>query len=82
MSNKPLLPSYVIFSIGFYLRLCYSIGFDFSKAVNSILDFRVSAKRINEFLLLEELKVPEISKGGTEKVKLDSFSFSWNKVSL
>ena len=78
MSNRPLMPSYVVFSIGFYIRLCYSIGFDFSKAINSILDFRVSAIRINDFLHLNELKkIDSSSKENFPSIKIEELSFKW-----
>nr|UOU03341.1 ATP-binding cassette subfamily C4-1-2 [Brachionus rubens] len=77
----PLLPSFIVFSIGFYMRLCNSIGFNFSRSVVSVINFNVSAKRIGDFLLMEELNPKQISEPieSNFAVKIERLNFSWQK---
>ncbi len=82
-TNQPLLPSFIVFSLGFYVRLSYSIGFNFSRSVSSLITGLVSLKRINEFLLLEELApANERCHHGDEiSVRVEGLCFSWSAES-
>ncbi|CAF0837577.1 unnamed protein product [Brachionus calyciflorus] len=77
----PLLPSFIVFSIGFYMRLCNSVGFNFSRAVVSLVNYKVSADRIEEFLLMEELDAKQITAPNDPDlaVKVENLNFSWKK---
>nr|QUF59454.1 ATP-binding cassette transporter Abcc4-1 [Brachionus angularis] len=79
-SNLPLLPSYIVFSIGFYMRLCNSFGISFSRTVMSIVNFKVSANRIADFLLLPELDSNQNMKplNLNIAVKVENLNFKWN----
>lgn len=81
-TNVPLIPSYIVFSIGFYMRLCNSIGANFTRAITSLVNFRVSANRITEFLMLEELDQNQIAHPNDliTAVSIKDFNFEWKKV--
>ena len=79
----PLIPRYLVFSIGFYTRLAYSIGFNFSRSMTTLISALVSLKRINDFLLVKEL-CPANEKsyfGETISIKVKSLNFSWDTIS-
>lgn len=80
-AGVPLIPSYIVFSIGFYMRLCNSVGFNFSRAVVSVINFRVSSKRVEEFLLLKELDTKCVSSLNNSDIaiKMQNLNFSWKK---
>lgn len=77
----PLIPSYIVFSIGFYMRLCNSVGFNFSRAVVSVINFRVSSKRVEEFLLMKELDLKSVSTMSNPivAIKMENLNFSWKQ---
>jgi len=80
-SSLPLFPSFLVFSLGFYTRLCYSVGFNVSRSSSALITGLVSLKRINQFLLVEELP-PANEKcyyGDAASVKVENLSFSWDK---
>lgn len=63
--RRPLLPTYTVFAIGFYMRLCNTIGFNFTRSIIYFSNLRVSTKRVQKFLLVKELpSLHESSKGG------------------
>jgi ABC-type siderophore export system fused ATPase/permease subunit len=84
-ADKPLLPTYTVFAIGFYMRLCNTIGFNFTRALTYLTGFKVSCKRLENFLLLKEL--PAILDKSEQNSKEDKsvaicmkdFSFAWKK---
>ena len=80
--SRPLSTTYIVFSIGFYMRLCSSIGFSFTRAVTSIVDFGVSARRINSFLLMRELNLNQVEKytDKTIKIEIKNLNFKWDTV--
>lgn len=77
----PLVPSFIVFSIGFYMRLCNSVGFNFSRAVVSVVNFRVSAKRVGDFLLMKELDMRPVDEPNDQElaIKIDNLNFSWKQ---
>lgn len=82
-TDLPLLPSFIVFSLGFYVRLCYSIGFNFSRSTSALITGLVSLKRINDFLLLDELPPANerFCYGDEISVKVEKLCFSWKNVS-
>ncbi len=93
VKDKPLLPSYVILTIGLYMKLSNTIGFNSTKATIYSLNYAVSAKRIGEFLLSKELDrktvpEPELHTDDKVAVEIKDFSFaratgfSLNNISL
>lgn len=60
--HKPILPIYVIFMLGFFIRLSISLGNQFTRAVNTFASLLVSCKRIGNFLLQNESFKNSISK--------------------
>jgi ABC-type transport system involved in cytochrome bd biosynthesis fused ATPase/permease subunit len=79
-TDYQLLPSYVVYAIGFYQRLCHSIGFMFSRAFIQLSNALVSINRVNEFLLSKELvDHREAPKGNNTAVQMENFNFSWKK---
>ncbi len=83
LTNQPIIPTYTVFSIGFYMRLCNTMGFNFTRALTSVVNARVSIKRINEFLLKEELErsasVP-LDPSNPLCIEIKDFNYHWNKV--
>nr|APD26517.1 ATP-binding cassette transporter subfamily C member 4 X1 protein [Brachionus koreanus] len=77
----PLVPSFIVFSIGFYMRLCNSVGFNFSRAIVSVVNFRVSAKRVGDFLLMKELDMRQVPEPSDQElaIKIDNLNFSWKQ---
>nr|QNH67884.1 ATP-binding cassette transporter subfamily C member 4 X1 [Brachionus rotundiformis] len=77
----PLVPSFIVFSIGFYMRLCNSVGFNFSRAVVSVVNFRVSAKRVGDFLLMQELDMGQVSTPTNPDlaIQIENLNFSWKQ---
>ena len=82
-TKLPFLPSYLVFSIGFYTNLAHTIGFNFTQALSSLMSALVSLKRINDFLVIEELPVQNRVSyyGNVLGITVESFSFNWNIVS-
>jgi hypothetical protein len=81
--SSPLLPSYMVFSIGFYMRLCASMGMNFTRAITMSVNYFISAKRINEFLLLKECSHSISStekKSQTNAIDVDNFGYKWDTV--
>jgi ABC-type bacteriocin/lantibiotic exporter with double-glycine peptidase domain len=79
-SKTPLIPSYTVYAIGFYMRLSSSIGFMFTRACTSVSNIRVGFKRVNDFLLADELfDKREKLVGGEVAVNVDKLNFRWKK---
>jgi ABC-type siderophore export system fused ATPase/permease subunit len=81
-AEKPLLPAYTVFAIGFYMRLCNSMGFNFTRAMIYFSNYRVSAKRVGKFLLTKELDLSKIKEPADKKAAIDikDFTFTWNDI--
>ncbi len=81
-AHQPLFPRFLVFTLGFYMRLCYSIGFQFSRTISTLINGLVSAKRINDFLLAKELATAneKCFYGETASIKVENLDFSWNQV--
>ena len=79
-TNTPLIPSFVVFSIGFYMRLCNTIGYNFTRSITTLINGLVSAKRLNAFLLRKELKIAPKSLQSLPSICFNNFSFGWNHV--
>ncbi len=80
-TSLPLFPSFLVFSLGFYTRLCYSVGFNVSRSASALITGIVSLKRINKFLLVDELP-PANDKcyfGDDVSIKVENLSFGWDK---
>lgn len=79
--GKPLLPAYTVFAIGFYMKLCNSMGFNFTRAMVYFSNYRVSAKRVGKFLLTKELNQSKIKAPQDDKtaIELRNFNFAWNE---
>ena len=80
-----ILPSLIVFSIGFCIRLSNSIGFNFSRAFTNLLNGISSAEQCTRFLLLNEIKFNEsleCSQLDISSVNLNNFNFYWNQVKL
>lgn len=89
--EKPLLPAYTVFAIGFYMRLCNTMGFNFTRAMIYFSNFRVSVRRVGNFLLTPELDQSKIRAPENPNTIIEmkdfnySFSdggFSLNKINL
>jgi ABC-type multidrug transport system fused ATPase/permease subunit len=79
-TTSPLVPSIIVYAIGFYMRLCYSIGFMFSSAFTKLINALVSIDRMNEFLLAEEIKDTRLEpKDPKTAIEMDKFCFSWKR---
>ena len=81
-SKQPLLPRFLVFSLGFYMRLCYTIGFNFSRTVSTSINALVSARRIDAFLVTKEITtVNERSfYGETAEITVKNLDYSWDQV--
>ena len=84
-TNAPLLPSFVVFSIGFYMRLCNSIGFNFTRAINTFINGLVSARRVNSFLMQKELDITLFNNfkqdlDSQSSINVKNLNFDWNQV--
>lgn len=79
--GKPLLPAYTVFAIGFYMRLCYSMGFNFTRAMIYFSNFRVSLKRVGDFLTSPELDRSQIRVPDDPKtvIEMKDFKFSFSQ---
>ncbi len=85
-TNAPLVPSFVVFSIGFYMKLCNSIGFNFTRALNTAINGLVSCRRVNAFLMQKELDLTCFTnyKQDDEKnasINVHNLNFDWNQES-
>lgn len=80
-NDKPLLPAYTTFAIGFYMRLCNSMGFNFTRAMVYFSNFRVSATRIGNFLKSPELDLTRIHTPSDPNIAIEmkDFNFSWGQ---
>jgi ABC-type multidrug transport system fused ATPase/permease subunit len=79
-TNLRLLPSFVVYAIGFYQRLCFSIGFIFSRQIIFLSNALVSLSRLNEFLLAKELVELRLEPSDVNTaIEMKSFNFSWKK---
>ena len=80
---RPLLPSYIVFSLGFYMRLCYSIGFYFTRSLVTLINALVSIDRISEFLQMKELSssLEKISYYDSIGINVENLNFKWENVS-
>jgi ABC-type multidrug transport system fused ATPase/permease subunit len=82
-SNYVLLPSYIVFSLGFYMRLCYSIGFNFTRSLTTLINGLVSIKRLDEFLLKKELNINNerfLYDSADSSIDVENLEFSWNEA--
>ena len=52
----PFVPSYLVFAMGYYARLCTTVGFYLSRAITMCMGALVSLRRYEEFLLCNEFK--------------------------
>lgn len=52
----PFVPSYLVFAMGYYSRLCTTVGFYLSRAITMCMSALVSLGRFQEFLLFTEFK--------------------------
>jgi ABC-type bacteriocin/lantibiotic exporter with double-glycine peptidase domain len=79
-TNLELLPKFIVYAIGFYMRLCNSIGFNFTRAFITTINMKVSIERVREFLLYQEL-VDErrIASDNNLAVKLERFNYKWKE---
>ena len=50
----PFVPSYLVFAMGYYSRLCTTVGFYLSRAITMWMSALVSLRRYEEFLLCNE----------------------------
>ena len=79
---KPLLPTYLLFVLGFFIRLNHSIGTHFTRAINTFSSFLVSSKRIGKFLLQDEMSAKKyIEKKIEDKniiVQMKNFTAFWS----
>jgi ATP-binding cassette subfamily C (CFTR/MRP) protein 4 len=53
-TNLPLLPSYIVLAMSYYLRISSTMGFFFTNEVILLIGARVSLKRMQDFLLKPE----------------------------
>jgi hypothetical protein len=82
-SNVYLLPGFVIFSIGYYLRLSNSIGFNFPRSITSLLNGISSAQRCKLFLIRKEtdfVQPQECNESDIANINLNNFSYCFDKV--
>jgi hypothetical protein len=79
-----LIPSFIVYAIGFYMRLCNSSGFNFTRAYITLINFKVGAKRITDFLLIKELQENRIEKDKSSRcaVQIERLNYSWSKVGI
>lgn len=82
-SKAVLKPSYIVFSLGFYMRLCYSIGYNFTRSLTTLINGLVSIQRLDDFLLKKELDINNerfLYDSSATEINLENFSFSWTEV--
>lgn len=82
-TNSPLLPSLIVYAIGFYMRLCNSIGFNFTRAFIATINFKVSLNRVRSFLLIKELKddrgiIKSENARDNLTINMENFCYSWS----
>jgi hypothetical protein len=44
--NKPLLTKYVVLAMGYYMRICSSIGFFFIRQIGMFISAKIACKRV------------------------------------
>ena len=79
--HTPLLPTYLLFVLGFFIRLTHSIGTHFTRAINTFSSFLVSSKRIGKFLLQDEMPRKLCIQGTFDQsvaVRMKKFSAYWS----
>ena len=85
-TRQPIVPTFTVFSIGFYMRLCNTMGFNFTRALTGLVNARVSIKRLDKFLLNEELatlRKPNVGRVIKKKplgVEMRNFNYHWSEV--
>ena len=53
-ARKPFMPTAFVLVVGFYIRLCASLGSNLTRALNSFANYLVSCGRVEKFLLEKE----------------------------
>lgn len=53
--QSPILPAYLVFVLGFFIRLSTSIGSNLTRAITMFTNILVGCKRIEKLLLEEEI---------------------------
>ena len=82
-SQTALIPSFIVYAIGFYMRLCNSIGFNFTRSFLTTVSYSVSARRITDYLMIKELedkRVVNEKDVGNLAVEIENFNYTWDKV--
>jgi hypothetical protein len=68
------------------MRICFSIGFNFTRTLTSVINGLVSLKRVNDFLLKKELNIRHdrflTYESSAPEVNVKNLQFSWKKVRI
>ena len=75
----PFVPSYLVFAMGYYSRLCTTVGFYLSRAITMCMSALVSLSRFEEFLLYTEFKHQNYNNSREALIKVTNMSASWSK---
>jgi hypothetical protein len=65
------------------MRLCYSIGFNFTRSLTTLINGLVSINRVNDFLLKKELDVNQeryLYDSSASEINVENLEFAWNEV--
>ena len=67
------------------MRICFSIGFNFTRTLTSVINGLVSLNRLNDFLLKKELDKKHerfLNESSAPEVNVKNFKFAWKQVGI
>ena len=65
------------------MRLCFSIGFNFTRSLTTLINALVSINRIDNFLLKKELNINQerfLYDSSASEINVDDLEFAWSQV--
>ena len=78
-TNLPLLPTYIVLAMSYYLKVSSSIGYFFTQEVTMLIGANVSVNRIQSYLLKDEVKKNNSLKPVEfPKIILKNLTASWS----
>jgi ATP-binding cassette, subfamily C (CFTR/MRP), member 4 len=79
-TNAPLLPAYLVYLMSYSNRMCAALGFFFMHALTELISARVGIKRIQGYLLLDEVlnKVPNKRSNDKAYVRAEKLTSKWS----
>lgn len=80
ITNAPLVPAYLVYIMSYSNRMCAALGFFFMYALTELISARVGIKRIQSYLLMDEVqnRVPNNRSGDKSYVRVERLTSKWS----